>query len=211
MFWAEIWKISDLFFYLKILVVKFSVYLNRHVFVMTFSWRRFKIFVNLIFFICLEKKNTISIETWLNGLSTFSSRTDMFSFFECGSGEFISIIGVCNGVLDCSDGKDEQSCSEEIGKLGRVKRRISFKHAQNAQIWIILRMCNVSFGPFLLIHTFCSIQCVFQRTVKALIRLHGYPLMAEDAFSHTTFPNKAQTDILAKTYCPIISSRDQDG
>ena len=36
MFWAETWKISD-FFYLKIFsfwVVKFSVYLNRHVFVM---------------------------------------------------------------------------------------------------------------------------------------------------------------------------------
>ena len=35
MFWAEIWKISDLF-YLKIfifLVVKFSVYLNRRIFV----------------------------------------------------------------------------------------------------------------------------------------------------------------------------------
>ena len=39
MFWAEIWKVAE-FFYLKIfifLVVKFSVYLNRHVFVMLFA------------------------------------------------------------------------------------------------------------------------------------------------------------------------------
>ena len=37
MFWAEIWRLSD-FFYPKIfifLVVKFSIYLNRHVFVMS--------------------------------------------------------------------------------------------------------------------------------------------------------------------------------
>ena len=38
MFWAEIWKYQN--FYLKIsllLVVKFSIYLNRHVFVMNYS------------------------------------------------------------------------------------------------------------------------------------------------------------------------------
>ena len=38
MFWAEIWKISDFFLSenFHFLVVKFSVYLNRHVFVMRF-------------------------------------------------------------------------------------------------------------------------------------------------------------------------------
>ena len=42
-FWAEIWKISDFFFFFffcknfHFLVVKFSIYLNRHVFVMTIT------------------------------------------------------------------------------------------------------------------------------------------------------------------------------
>ena len=44
MFWAEIWKISE-FFYLKIfqfLEVKFSIYLNRRVFVMLYAIRQHK-------------------------------------------------------------------------------------------------------------------------------------------------------------------------
>ena len=52
MFWAEIWKISE-FFYLKtfqFLEVKFSIYLNRRVFVMGFS---------------VESGSTISLGYWL--------------------------------------------------------------------------------------------------------------------------------------------------
>ena len=42
-FWAEIWKISDFFFFENVhfLGVKFSVYLNRRVFVMQTSWTKY--------------------------------------------------------------------------------------------------------------------------------------------------------------------------
>ena len=42
--------------------------------------------------------------------------------------------------------------------LGHIKQKGPFKHVQNAQIQIILRMPQVSSGPLLSIHTFCSIQ-----------------------------------------------------
>ena len=60
MFWAEIWKISD-FFYLKIsffLVMKFSVYLNRRVFVMSFF------FFFLFFFFQTKRTNIFLISLW---------------------------------------------------------------------------------------------------------------------------------------------------
>ena len=43
-------------------------------------------------------------------------------------------------------------------QMGRVKRKSTFKYAQNVQIQVILCMHNVSFGLLLSIHTFCSIQ-----------------------------------------------------
>ena len=42
--------------------------------------------------------------------------------------------------------------------LGHVKRKIAFKHVQNAQIQIILRLRKISPGPVFTIHTFCNIQ-----------------------------------------------------
>ena len=48
--------------------------------------------------------------------------------------------------------------SFRLDKMGSVKRKSTFEHAQNAQIQIILRMRKVSAGPVLSIRTFCSIQ-----------------------------------------------------
>ena len=61
-------------------------------------------------------------ESWLNDESaTTFTYPGMSTYFECGSGEFISIIGVCNRVRDCSDGTDEKHCSEELGMFTRIK------------------------------------------------------------------------------------------
>ena len=35
---------------------------------------------------------------------------DMSLYFECGGGEIISIIGICNGKIDCISGRDEEHC-----------------------------------------------------------------------------------------------------
>ena len=43
-------------------------------------------------------------------------------------------------------------------ETGHVMRKSVFKHAQNTQIQIILRMRKVSSGPLLSIYTFNSIQ-----------------------------------------------------
>ena len=51
MFWAEIWKISEFFIWkFSCFVVQFSVYLNRHVFIMCFScWLCTAVhFINLV-------------------------------------------------------------------------------------------------------------------------------------------------------------------
>ena len=47
---------------------------------------------------------------------------------------------------------------EVLFYFGHIKQKGPFKHVQNAQIQIILRMPQVSSGPLLSIHTFCSIQ-----------------------------------------------------
>ena len=57
--------------------------------------------------------------------------------------------------------------------MSRIKEKNALEHAQNALIQIILRMCKVSYGLLLSIHTFCSFQWFCLRTAKALIRLRG--------------------------------------
>ena len=74
MFWTEIWKISE-FFILKFSVfwMKFSIYLNRHVFVMVFitltslfQMRTHKILV-------YSENRAIQVSTLLGGFSEFCS------------------------------------------------------------------------------------------------------------------------------------------
>ena len=60
---------------------------------------------------------------------------------------------------------------EGWNKMGRVKRKAAFKHAQHSQIHIFLHMRKVSSGHLLFIETFCSLQWFCLRTAKALIRL----------------------------------------
>ena len=74
MFWAEIWKISEFFiwFFFQFLEVKFSVYLNRHVFLMKnvccgYSWKApnpsaseeallMRALNTIFFFLCVKKR-----------------------------------------------------------------------------------------------------------------------------------------------------------
>ena len=58
-----------------------------------------------------------------------------------------------------------------IHKMGRVKRKRAFGHAQKVQIHSILRMCRVSSGLSFAIDTFYSIHCCWQLTAKVVIRL----------------------------------------
>ena len=45
------------------------------------------------------------IESFFN-----STLLDMSLYFECEGGEIISIMGVCDGMMDCISGKDEEHC-----------------------------------------------------------------------------------------------------
>ena len=52
---------------------------------------------------------------------------------------------------------------------GHIKQKCAFQHAQISQNQTILCMGKALSGPLLSIHTFCSIQWFYQRTVLALI------------------------------------------
>ena len=56
MFWAEIWKISEFFIwkFSFFLVIKVSVYLNRHVFVMTFWLRKYQIIWSYVLYLIIR-------------------------------------------------------------------------------------------------------------------------------------------------------------
>ena len=60
-------------------------------------------FCVLIFFVDLDDNPPIE--------SSFNNTLlDMSLYFECGSGEIISFMGVCDGMVDCISGKDEEHC-----------------------------------------------------------------------------------------------------
>ena len=59
--------------------------------------------MNIKFFVDLD--DNLPIESSFN-----STLLDMSLYFECGGGEIISIMGVCDGMIDCISGKDEDLC-----------------------------------------------------------------------------------------------------
>ena len=87
--------------------------------------------------------------------------------------------------------KKEQHKTISLCHMVCVKRKSVFEHAQNAQIQTILYMRKVSIGHLLSIYTFCSIQWLCLRIVKAFIRLRecaGWsgPSLSKYTFSHGT-------------------------
>ena len=38
------------------------------------------------------------------------ARLDLSLYFQCGVGEFISLVGKCDGMRDCISGRDEDHC-----------------------------------------------------------------------------------------------------
>ena len=68
---------------------------------------------------------------------------------------------------------DQSDAEENEPRMGSAMRKRTFEHAQDMQIHIILHVREVTSGPLLSIETFCSIRWFWQRTAKALIRMHG--------------------------------------
>ena len=62
--------------------------------------------IYVIYFIVEEPEQSNS------EVPSFFGNLEKTNYFSCGDGEFISLIGVCNGVVDCFNGEDELNCDE---------------------------------------------------------------------------------------------------
>ena len=69
--------------------------------------------------------------------------------------------------------------SESINYVGRVKWKSTFEPEQTAQIHIILSIPEVSPGPLLSIHTFCSIEWFSLRKTHLFIYIENFTSKAE--------------------------------
>ena len=58
-----------------------------------------------LYFIFVALEETTPRESSFN-----NTLLDMSLYFECGGGEIISIMGVCDGMIDCISGRDEEQC-----------------------------------------------------------------------------------------------------